>query len=140
MNYHPHHPDYGVWAAFSYTVAPQQLGSFIFSLLCFKEHGQEQKWKMSHMSWNAAQKIYMARLVLLKVWPHAGFSLLNKRGLFLQGFRDNDIENSVPIMHFKQEAKKRGIIEPTEQRVQEWVLVYNAYLTNNEMYQRYRKK
>ena len=33
------------------------------------------------------------------------FSLLNKRGLFLQGFRDNDIENSVPIMHFKQEAK-----------------------------------
>ena len=33
--------------------------------------------------------------------------LLNKRGLFLQGFRDNDIEDSIPIMHFKQEAKKR---------------------------------
>ena len=35
------------------------------------------------------------------------FSLLLNKRFILQGFRDNDIEDSIPIMHFKQGGKKQ---------------------------------
>ena len=56
---------------------------------------------MSHMT-EAVKEIKWSRPLAAPCW----FSpFLNKRGLFLQGFRDNDIEDSILIMHFKQEAK-----------------------------------
>ena len=55
----------------------------------------------------AVKEINMAPSAAAGMAPCWFSPLLNKRGLFLQGFRDNDIEDSIPIMHFKQEAKKR---------------------------------